>query len=70
MIVHETNETVSRKAIQEPFITYKKRWKVMPPIFFLRKYNYSFNERYIPYKVEIIFPQHLLNYQDTFSTFA
>jgi hypothetical protein len=40
--------------------------KVKTPIFFLRKYNYSYNEidtsdGHILYKVETIFPQSLLN---------
>jgi hypothetical protein len=49
--------------------------KLIPPISFLRKYNYNCNELciyhgHIPYKVEKIFPQSLLCYQHTFPTFA
>jgi hypothetical protein len=46
----------------------------VPPIF-SQKHNYNYNETYIHhghilYKVEIIFPQSLIHYEHTFSTFA
>ena len=47
----------------------------MPPLIFLRYCNVSYDEMYIYhgyilYKVEIIFPQSLLDHQHTFFTFA
>lgn len=47
--------------------------KVMPPIFFVRNCNYSYNEidiyhECVLYKGQIIFPQILLYFQHTFPT--
>jgi hypothetical protein len=60
MVPHEVSTVFSlvRKAVK----------KILPPIFFLRKCNYSYNEiyiyrGYILHKVEIIFPQSLLHYE-------
>ena len=47
----------------------------MSPIFFLRNYNYGYNEHYVYYgyflyRVEILFSHSLFCFQHIFSTFA
>ena len=50
-------------------------WYEIMPLIFVRKYNCIYDEIYVYYghilrRFEIIFPQSLLQYQHTFSTFA